>query len=147
MVRNACYLAESKIRGAGVGVFTDLYINKGSIIYKPNPILDTNLTQEEYNSLDLLEQDEVSYFGYFHKKTMRWHVAHGVIGMINHSDYGNVTQDENMVMIAKLDIPRGAELTQNYDEIYTDLDKTQFNKIYKYKLWIQYIITLFFKER
>lgn len=44
---------------------------------------------------------------------------------INHSKDGNVTQDENykdMYLIAKRDIDKGEELTQNYLEFESEED-------------------------
>ena len=70
------------------------------------------------------------YYGYFNIKTNKWHVAFDAIRILNHSsgDTANVTQDEDMVMIAKRDILKGEELFQDYVEIYPN-GSEHFNRI------------------
>jgi uncharacterized protein len=102
----------------GIGLFTNQNIEKGDLIYTPTPLLDVDITQEQFNSLKLEEQKEVKYYGYFNKKTKMWHVAFDAIRILNHGLPANVTQDENMVMVAKRDITKGEELLQDYAEIY-----------------------------
>lgn len=106
----------------GIGLFTDQDINKGDLIYTPSPLLDVDITKEEFESLSDSEKREVLYYGYFNKKTNKYHVAFDAIRILNHStgDVANVTQDEDMVMTAKRDISVGSELLQDYIEIYPD---------------------------
>jgi hypothetical protein len=89
-------------------------------LFSPSPLLDVDISDEEFNSLDDKEKKEVMYYGYFNKKTKKWHVAFDAIRILNHGDddKSNVTQDADMVMTAKRDISRGEELLQNYSEIY-----------------------------
>ena len=91
-------------------------------MYTPSPLLDVDITNEEFESLSDNEQKEVKYYGYWNKKTEKWHVAFDAIRILNHStgDIANVTQDEDMVMTAKRDIQSGEELLQDYVEIYPD---------------------------
>jgi hypothetical protein len=88
----------------------------------PSPLLDVDITQEEFETLTPNEQREVKYYGYWNKKTNKWHVAFDAIRILNHgaADVANVTQDEDMVMTAKKDIQSGEELLQDYVEIYPD---------------------------
>ncbi len=104
----------------GIGLFSDQKIKKGELIYTPSPLLDVDLTQEQFDSLSVPEQQEVAYYGYFHTNTYRYHVAFDAIRILNHADLGvaNVTQDENMVMKSLRDIDLGEELFQDYREIY-----------------------------
>lgn len=104
----------------GIGLFADQEIKSGDLIYTPSPLLDVDITQSEFENLTLSEQNEVQYYGYWNKKTQKWHVAFDAIRILNHgnSDVANVTQDEDMVMTAKRDIKSGEELFQDYVEIY-----------------------------
>ena len=106
----------------GIGLFADQDIKAGGLIYSPSPLLDVDITQEEFESLTSNEQREVKYYGYWNKKTEKWHVAFDAIRILNHgpADVANVTQDEDMVMTAKRDIQLGEELLQDYVEIYPD---------------------------
>lgn len=110
---------------SGVGLFADQDIKKDDLIYTPNQLLDVDLTQEQFDTLDPVEQAEVRYYGYWNKYSNRWHVAFESIRFLNHGELGvaNVTQDEEMVMVAVRDISAGEELLQDYKEIYSADDK------------------------
>lgn len=114
----------------GIGLFADQNIPKDTLIYKPTPLLDVDITEDEFQGLNESEQAEVKYYGYFNKKTQKWHVAYDAIRVLNHAeDVGaNVTQDSDMVMIAKRNIQKGEELLQNYIEIFPD-GSEHFNRI------------------
>lgn len=100
----------------GVGLFTNQDIKSGDIIYTPSPLLDVDITIEEFETLSPNEKKEVQYYGYLNKKTNKWHVAFDMIRILNHapSEEANVVQDEDMVMSAKRDIQTGEELLQDY---------------------------------
>ncbi len=104
----------------GIGLFADQDIQAGDLVYTPSPLLDVDLTQSEFDSLNVAEQREVKYYGYFNQKTSRWHVAYDAIRVLNHSPKGiaNVTQDEDMVMTAFRNISEGEEILQDYIEIF-----------------------------
>lgn len=106
----------------GIGLFVNQDLKAGDLVYTPSPLLDVDITQEEFEGLTPNEQREVKYYGYWNKKTNKWHVAFDAIRILNHgtSDVANVTQDDNMVMTAKRDIQSGEELLQDYVEIYPD---------------------------
>jgi hypothetical protein len=106
----------------GIGLFADQGIKSGDLIYTPSPLLDVDLTPEQFQGLTVNEQREVMYYGYFNKYSGKYHVAFDAIRILNHgnADVANVTQDEEMVMTAKRDIQKGEELLQDYVEIYPD---------------------------
>ncbi len=108
--------AISPSRTHGVGLFTTQPIHAGELIYTPNPLLDANVSAEQFANLSSSEQREIQYYGYFNKKTKLWHVAFDAIRMLNHAsgDTANISQDEDMVMTAKRDIAAGEELLQDY---------------------------------
>ena len=113
-------ILDSKIHG--IGLFANQDIKAGDLIYTPSPLLDVDITQAEFENLTPSEQHEVQYYGYWNKKTQKWHVAFDAIRILNHgnSDVANATQDEDMVMTAKRNIESGEELFQDYIEIYPD---------------------------
>ena len=124
-------IKESKIHG--IGLFTDQNIKKGDLIYSPSPLLDVDINQKQFEKLNLSEQKEVMYYGYFHKKTKKWHVAFDMIRVLNHSkENSNVTQDKDMIMTAKEDINSEEELFQDYEEIYP-IDGKHFSRIINQK--------------
>ena len=116
----------------GIGLFAAHDIKNGDLIYTPSPLLDVDITIEEFASLAPNEKREVMYYGYFNKKTNKWHVAFDAIRILNHgtADVANVTQDEDMVMTAKRNISNGEELLQDYIEIYPD-GSEHFDRINK----------------
>lgn len=67
----------------GIGLFANQNIKAGDLIYTPSPLLDVDLTQEEFENLNNSEQKEVMYYGYFNKKSRKWHVAFDAIRILN----------------------------------------------------------------
>ncbi len=114
----------------GIGLFADQDIKNGDLIYTPSPLLDVDLTPEQFEALTEDEKREVKYYGYFNKHSGKYHVAFDAIRILNHGDFAiaNVTQDEEMVMTAKRDIQKGEEMLQDYVEIYPD-GSEHFNRI------------------
>lgn len=109
----------------GVGLFADQDISKGALIYTASPLLDVNLTQEEFDSLDEKEKKEVQWWGFFDEPSQKWHVDFDVSRFINHSHDATVTQDTTHTdahLVASRDIKAGEELTQNYLEFETSED-------------------------
>ncbi len=116
----------------GIGLFANQNIKSGDLIYTPNSLLDVDIANEQFEKLSGSEKREVKYYGYFNKKTQKWHVAFDAIRILNHGEnnFANVTQNEDMVMTAKRDIKKGKELLQDYKEIYP-LDGEHFKRINK----------------
>lgn len=109
----------------GVGLFADEDIKKGQLIYTASPLLDLNITQEQFDSLEQKEKDEILWWGFFDQPSQMWHVDFDVSKFINHSYSATVTQDENhdeAYLVATRDIAAGEELTQNYLEFETGED-------------------------
>lgn len=109
----------------GIGIYADQDIKKGEIIFTASPILDVDITQEQFNSLNEAEQKEVRYWGFFDVPSQKWHVDFDHIHFINHSYTPNTTQDfshPEAYIVAARDILAGEELTQNYLEFETPED-------------------------
>lgn len=109
----------------GVGLFADQNIAKGALIYTASPILDVNISQEQFNSLHESEKSEVRYWGFWDEANNVWHVDFDVSKFVNHSTEPTVTQDKShndAYLIAARDITSGEELTQNYLEFESSED-------------------------
>jgi SET domain-containing protein len=123
MIHIAYALKTSNLHG--VGLFADEDIKQGQLIYTASPLLDLNITQEQFDSLDQKEKDEILWWGFFDQPSQMWHVDFDVSKFINHSDHATVTQDENhdeAYLVATRDIKSGEELTQNYLEFEAQED-------------------------
>ena len=79
----------------GIGLFTAQDISKGDVMYTASPLLDVNITKEQFDSLSEREQKEFKWWGFFDEPSQMWHVDFDVSKFINHSYSGNITQDEN----------------------------------------------------
>lgn len=101
----------------GIGIFADQDIQEGQLIYTVSPLLDVNITQEQFDSLSAEEKKEVRYWGYWFAPEKVWHVDFDHIHFINHSFVPNTVQDfssSGHPLTATRDIKTGEELTQNY---------------------------------
>ena len=109
----------------GIGLFANEEIKKGQLVYTASPLLDVNITQEQFNSLHENEQSEIKYWGFFDDLNNVWHVDFDVSKYINHANDATVTQDTKYTdayLVATRDIAKGEELTQNYREFETEDD-------------------------
>lgn len=123
MIHVAYRLEASELHG--IGLFANEDIKKGQLIYTASPLLDLNITREEFDELEQKEKDEILWWGFFDQPSQMWHVDFDVSKFINHSPNATVTQNEShdeAYLIATRDIRPGEELTQNYLEFETQTD-------------------------
>lgn len=109
----------------GIGLFADENLKKGTLIYTASPLLDVNITNEQFNTLSDREKEEFQWWGFFDEPSQRWHVDFDVSKFINHSTEGTVTQDKNHAeayLVTSRDVEKGEELTQNYLEFESEAD-------------------------
>lgn len=109
----------------GIGLFADEDLKEGQLVYTASPILDLNITQEQFDSLSDNEKQEIRWWGFFDELSGLWHVDFDVSKFINHSKQGTVTQDKShdeAYLITTRDIKKGEELTQNYLEFESKED-------------------------
>jgi len=119
-------LDKSKLHG--IGLFTKEDLKKGQLVYVASPILDVNITQEQFNSLDEREKKEIRYWGFWDEPNKIWHVDFDNSKFINHSQSPTLTQNSNhkeAYLVTTRDVKNGEELTQNYLEFESleDLEK------------------------
>jgi SET domain-containing protein len=106
----------------GIGLFADENISHGQLIYTASPLLDVNITQEQFDTLSVNEKNEILWWGFFDQPSKMWHVDFDVSKFINHSENATVTQEEShdeAYLVAVRDILPGEEITQNYLEFET----------------------------
>ncbi len=116
-------LKESSLHG--IGLFTQEKIAKGRVVYTASPLLDLNITNDQFSSLQENERQEVQYYGFWDEPNNVWHVDFDVSRFINHSFQPTVIQDSNhndAYLVATRDIESGEELTQNYLDFETKED-------------------------
>lgn len=109
----------------GIGLFADENIQKGSLVYTSSPLLDVNITQEQFDSLNEKEKAEIKYWGFFDEPSQKWHVDFDVSKFINHSTDATLTQSSeysDAYLVPTRDIVKGEELTQNYLEFESEED-------------------------
>lgn len=109
----------------GIGLFADEDLKKGQLVYTASPLLDVNITQEQFDSLNDREKEEFRWWGFWDEPSQKWHVDFDVSKFINHSKDGTVTQDPTHTeayLITTRDIKKGEELTQNYLEFESKED-------------------------
>lgn len=109
----------------GIGLFADEDLKEGQLVYTASPLLDVNITQEQFDSLTDREKEEFQWWGFFDEPSQRWHVDFDVSKFINHSQEGTVTQDKNheeAYLVTTRDVKKGEELTQNYLEFESEED-------------------------
>jgi uncharacterized protein len=109
----------------GIGLFADEDLKEGQLVYTASPLLDLNITQEQFDLLSDNEKQEIRWWGFFDEPSGLWHVDFDVSKFINHSKEGTVTQDKShdeAYLITTRDIKKGEELTQNYLEFESKED-------------------------
>lgn len=126
MIHISYKLKESPLHG--IGLFTQEDLSQGQLVYTASPLLDVNITQQEFDSLSENEQNEISWWGFWDEPTQRWHVDFDVSKFINHSSNATLTQDSDHTeayLITTRNVNAGEELTQDYLEFETieDLKK------------------------
>jgi SET domain-containing protein len=114
----------------GVGLFTEENLKKGQVVYTASPLLDVDITQEQFDSLDEKEKKEIKYWGFWDEPNNVWHVDFDNSKFINHSFNPTLTQDPNhkdAYLVTTRDVKKGEELTQNYLEFETKEDLRRRN--------------------
>lgn len=107
----------------GVGLFTKQDLKKGDVVYTASPLLDVNITKEQFDALSEQEQNECKWWGYFDEETSMWHVDFDVSKFLNHSYDANITRSSEhagVCLVALRDITAGEELVQNYLEFESE---------------------------
>lgn len=111
-------IAPSKI--AGIGLFADEHIPKGTLTWKFVPGFDLRFTKEELEKLPEIAQDFAKKYAYLSKDTGYYILCTDNARFYNHSDNPNTGRVELKGTlgeggdIAIRDIKKGEEMTYNY---------------------------------
>ena len=114
----------------GIGVFTEEDISKNFCIVEASPLLDINLTEEQFSCLTSKEQEEIKHHGHFDKVLNKWHVDFDMTRFANHSVDCNLKQSYNEKgyhISSVRDIKKGEELTINYADFENSSDYRLLN--------------------
>jgi len=112
---NKVYIAKSKIKNAGRGVFARMDISKGEIIEKC-PVIE--IAQKD--TALLVESALTSYFYFLGKRKEKTVLALGFGSIYNHSktpnaDYTKILVGSIMSFVALRNIKKDEEITVNYN--------------------------------
>lgn len=114
----------------GIGVFTEEDIPEDFCIAEASPLLDINITSEQFEELSISEKEEIKHHGHFDKVLDRWHVDFDMTRFANHSDIPNLKQKYNekgYYIVALKNIKHGEELTINYSDFENNSEYRVFN--------------------
>ncbi len=117
-----CYLAMSKIAGAGIGCFTKQPVKKGDLVWEFDPRLDRLYSVKEVEKF--MEQGRGEFIrshGFMDIRSKMVMVCLDEGGYVNHSTNANITNtyEEGGILRCRAleDIPANTEITQDYAEL------------------------------
>lgn len=112
-------LAPSSI--AGIGLFANEPIAKGTVVWKFEPKLDLLLTKKEADSLTASAREQFYNYAYLDKKYNKYMLCGDDGRFFNHSLNPNCDERRADMTTALRDIAVGEELTVNYGDFYGDI--------------------------
>jgi uncharacterized protein len=116
-------LDRSKLHG--IGLFAGENLNKGTLVYTASPLLDVNISKEQFDLLNEKEKQEIEWWGFWDEANNVWHVDFDVSRFVNHSFNPTLQQNTNTTdayLTTSRDVKAGEELTQNYLEFESKED-------------------------
>jgi SET domain-containing protein len=133
MLRVKTQLKESKIKGAGIGLFADEFIPKDTIIWEYDSKIDNAYLQEEYDKVTGLDKEFLKRYCF--KYLGVYYLCVDNARFFNHSDAPNCySADFNKINLgytkALRDIEVGEELTDDYLGFGFTKEDKEFNKFH-----------------
>ena len=122
MLTIATYLDRSHLHG--IGVFAGEDVARGRVVWRFNPQIDLEFTDEQWREMELKTVPESFRHvrRYSYKEGNRFYLCVDNAQFMNHSNDANVANDSTSnTMVACVDIRQGEELLCNYFE-YCDRD-------------------------
>lgn len=123
------YVGKSKIHG--IGLFSDQFIPKGTVVWEFNLVIDKVISKDELDGLKQIVQEDIF-------KNLKAHIPRlsqdlfMICGddakFINHSDKANLLDVSIYTSVANKDIKKGEEITENYTTTYFDENDIGFLK-------------------
>lgn len=117
-------LAPSPIHGTGI--FADIFIPKGTVVWKFTPGFDMRFPKEDVFQLPVEAQEHIKTYAYLSKKSGLYVLAIDNGKYFNHSDSPNtlseyLEDEEEAVTRAVQDIAPGEEMTDDYYSFEKDV--------------------------
>jgi hypothetical protein len=106
----------------GIGLFADESINKGTVVWKLNPLIDVLLTKEQIATLSVSSQEQFYKYAYLDKTYGKYLLCGDDGRFFNHSTEPNCDETMPDQTTALRKIMKGEELTVNYAEFYGDVE-------------------------
>jgi len=108
----------------GIGIFTQEFIPKDTIVWRFEPGFDLVMTREQVDVLSDAAKEQFFSYAYVSLKTGNYILCSDDSRFFNHESMPNTTcyvpndspHPEDLVCIANRDIKIGEELTNNYSE-------------------------------
>lgn len=130
MLQVKTYLDKSPILNAGIGLFANEFIPKGTIIWKLDDTIDRIFTEEEYQKLNDLDKEFVDIYSFMY--TGKYILCIDNARFFNHSNKPNCISDANDATnlgftIAQRDIQIGEELTDDYSTFGYSEEDLKYN--------------------
>jgi len=116
---------------AGVGLFADQLVEKGTVVWRFEPAIDIRLSTEQIDRLTETSRDQILKYSYREKQSRLYVLCGDDARFFNHSDHPNCIDltDGVNITIARRDIECGEEMTCNY--ALFDLDYMEGSRAFK----------------
>ena len=116
MILVKTHLDTSKIPDAGIGLFADEFISKGTLVWKFVPGFDFALKKGDLNKLPKIAKSFVLHYGYYNEDEGGYVICVDNSRFMNHSKNPNTTDTNIIGTMTIKDIHKGEEITCNYFE-------------------------------
>jgi|SRR3989344_1306469 len=108
---------------AGIGLFADQVILKGTVVWKYQEGFDLLLSKEEVEKLSGPAKEQFYNYAYLDKKRGKYMLCSDDARFFNHSDNYDCDDRVDDITTAVRDIEIGEELTVNYKDFYGDMER------------------------
>jgi hypothetical protein len=107
---------------AGIGLFANEYIKKGTLVWQYHPDIDLLFSKEQIDTLSPVSKEQFYKYAFLDKKYNKYMLCGDDGRFFNHSDEPNCDDSKDDITIALRDILPGEELTVDYWSFYGDID-------------------------
>jgi uncharacterized protein len=121
------YLDRSRIHG--VGLFAAERITKGTVVWRLNPLIDTQLTEAQIASLEAPAREQIEKYTYLDRVLGRYVLCGDDARFFNHSEQPNchdLPDEQGGTTVAARDIEAGEELTSDYSSFDANFAPQQY---------------------
>lgn len=107
---------------AGIGLFAETLVPKGTVVWKTNPLIDILLSKEEAESLSEPSKAQFYNYAYLDKNHGKYLLCGDDGRFFNHSREPNCDDSHPHMTVALVDILPGEELTVDYGVFYGEIE-------------------------